>query len=211
MNRRQLQAGARDDGMWDGVAMAAAPRRRLISVSEYHRMGEAGILCEDDRVELLAGVIYEMSPIGSHHAGEINRLSHWFTQNVGDRAVVSVQNPVSLLPYSESEPEPDLALLRPRSDFYTTSHPGPQDILLIIEVADTSLAYDRDVKLLLYAQAGIPEVFLFNLRGRCLEVSRNPGPDGYRETLVLGPGDQVSPLAFPDLVLPLGAFLSAPP
>jgi Uma2 family endonuclease len=142
-----------------GVQLA----RRLFTVAEYHKMAEAGILSEDDRVELLEGEIVAMSPIGSRHAGLVNRLNRLFSQRAGDQVVVSVQNPVRLGGYSE--PQPDLALLRPRADFYTSSHPGPEDVLLAVEVAETSAAVDREVKVPLYARFGVPEVWLVDLAG----------------------------------------------
>jgi hypothetical protein len=136
-----------------GVQLA----RRLFTVAEYHKMAEAGILSEDDRVELLEGEIVAMSPIGSRHAGTVKRLLDQFIPLQGARRVIlSVQDPIRLGEYSE--PQPDLALLRPRADFYASSHPGPEDVLLIIEVADQSAAVDREVKVPLYARWGIPEV-----------------------------------------------------
>lgn len=133
--------------------MAVQLLKRLFTVAEYHRMAEAGILGEDDRVELIEGEIVGMTPISSRHAGQVNRLVRLFTQRLGGRAILSVQNPIRL--GEHSEPQPDVALLRPRPDFYATAHPGSEDVLLVIEVADlsacdaqagTSAAYDREVK-----------------------------------------------------------------
>ena len=153
-------------------------RRHRLNVDEYHRMAEAGILGPDARVELIEGEIIDMAPIGSRHAAVVRQLAHILHQNVGYQAIVSTQNPVRLDEYSE--PEPDLALLRPRDDFYATAHPGPGDILLIIEVADTSLRYDREIKIPLYARHGIPEVWLVDLVNERLLRFLEPGPDGYR-------------------------------
>lgn len=153
-------------------------RRHRLNVDEYYRMAEAGILGPDARVELIEGEIIDMAPIGSRHAAVVRQLAHILHQNVGDQAIVSTQNPVRLDEYSE--PEPDLALLRPRDDFYAAAHPGPGDVLLIIEVADTSLRYDREIKIPLYARHGIPEVWLVDLENERLLRFLEPGPDGYR-------------------------------
>ncbi len=141
--------------------MAVSVARRLFTVTEYERLGEAGVLNEDDRVELIEGEILTMSPIGSPHAACVNRLNAALTRILGQTAIVSVQNPIRLSEYSE--PQPDIALLRPRADFYASGHPTPADVLLIMEVAESSLAYDRDLKIPAYAQAGIPEVWLWDL------------------------------------------------
>ena len=133
-------------------------KHRCFTVADFHRMGEAGILGEDERLELIEGEIIEMTPIGSPHGGRVNQLNRLLTQAVGELAVVAVQNPVVLSEHSE--PEPDLALLRPRADFYTSSHPQASDVLLLIEVADSSLPTDRDIKVPLYARHGIPEVWI---------------------------------------------------
>jgi Uma2 family endonuclease len=179
--------------------------RRLFTVAEYHKMAEAGILSEDDRVELLEGEIVAMSPIGSRHAGLVNRLNRLFSQRAGDQVVVSVQNPVRLGGYSE--PQPDLALLRPRADFYTSSHPGPEDVLLAVEVAETSAAVDREVKVPLYARFGVPEVWLVDLAGDQVEVFREPSAEGYREVRVLRRGESLAPAFLPDLLVPVDAVL----
>src|SRR5579862_9904434 len=135
--------------------------RRPLTVAEYHRMGEVGILTEDDRVELIEGELIAMSPIGSEHSGTVNALTHTLVLAVEDRAVVAVQNPVQL--DDLSEPRPDFALLKPRDDYYRRSTPRPDDVLLLIEVADSSLAYDRNVKRSLYAWHGIPEFWIVNI------------------------------------------------
>jgi len=136
--------------------------RRLFTAEEYFRMGEAGILQEDDRVELIEGEIVEMSPIGSRHAACVNRLVKLFVREVGDSGIVGAQNPVLLPDYSG--PQPDVAVLRLREDFYAEAHPTPGDVLLLIEVSDTTLRYDREVKLPLYALAGILEVWIVDLQ-----------------------------------------------
>ena len=152
--------------------MNDVPTRYRFTVKEYHRMGEAGILPEDTRIELIAGDIVVREPIGSYHAGTVNRLNRLWTSNLGERAVVQVQNPVELTE-EDSEVQPDVTLLRPRADFYTRGHPTPADVLLLIEVADSSLARDRRVKMPLYARAGIREAWLVDLIGDRGEVHRD--------------------------------------
>ena len=186
--------------------MAVAVARRRFTVEEYHDLVRAGVLSEDDRVELLAGEIVQMSPISSRHAGCVDWLTMKFSQQLGDKARIRVQNPVRLGPYSE--PEPDVALLKPRDDFYTRSHPEPSDVLLIIEVSETSLEVDRDVKLPLYAEAGIPEVWLIDLQTKNVNVYRTPDGRRYSETEEYTATQTLSPRAFPDIRITLTEFLS---
>lgn len=176
-----------------------APPHRF-TVEEYHRMAEAGILGEDDRVELLEGEIVDMPPIGSEHAGTVNRtLAHLFAVLPPGRCLVSVQNPLRL--DARNEPVPDLLCLRPRQDAYTRSHPGPEDVLLLIEVMQSSRDYDRRVKLPLYARFGIPEVWLLDLPAERLEVHRDPGPAGYRAVEAVARGGVAKALLVPELAL----------
>ncbi|SRR5579884_1618999 len=185
--------------------MALQLTRRRFTVDEYHRMARAGILGEDDRVELIDGEIIEMAPIGRRHAGCV-KCSNWlFGQGLGDRAIVSVQDPVRLTEHNE--PQPDIALLRPRPDFYSGAHPGPADILLIVEVAATSAVLDRRVKLPLYTGSGIPEVWLVDLGKETIRAYRDPSPDGYRTARTFRRGERLSPLAFPDLQLAVAEIL----
>lgn len=177
--------------------MAVQLLRRSFTVADYHRMAEAGILREDDRVELIEGEIVEMTPIGSRHAGCVNRLTQILSGRIEGRAVVSVQNPIRL--GERSEPQPDVALLRPRPDFYAQGHPGPEDVFLLVEVAEGSAEVDRSVKIPLYARAGIPEVWLVDLPTERLEVFRRPGPQGYQDTVRLQRGDRVSASGLPGL------------
>ncbi len=170
-------------------------RRHRFTVDEYYRMVPAGLLREDDRVELIDGEIIEMTPIGSPHAGTVTRLIRHFSGTVGDAALVSAQNPVRLSDLSE--PEPDLMLLRPRSDAYTKSHPGPADVLLVVEVSDSSLAYDRDVKVPLYSRHELGEVWIVDLSAQVILVYRHPGPDGYADVSEVHLGSSVAPLALP--------------
>ena len=171
--------------------MTPEPARRLFTVDEFHRMAEAGILGEDDRVELIEGELIEMAPIGSRHAACVNRLVKLLSAT--EPLLLSVQNPVSLGP--RTEVQPDVALLRPRDDYYASAHPGPRDVLLVIEVADTSADTDRTVKVPLYAKAGVPEVWLVDLVAGRIEVFRRPSSGAYAEARTAGPGE--APLSVP--------------
>jgi Uma2 family endonuclease len=170
------------------------PRRRF-TIDEYHRMGEAGVLSEDDRVELLDGEIVEMSPIGVPHASCVDRLTALFTRRLRGRAIVRVQNPIIL--DRRSEPRPDLTLLAPRADFYGAAHPRPRDVLLAVEVMDASGGYDRALKLPLYARAELREVWLIDVRHEVVEVHTRPALRGYRDERRLGRGRVLAPVAFP--------------
>lgn len=175
--------------------MAFQLSRRRFTVDEYHRMGETGVLAPEERVELLDGEVVEMSPIGSPHAGCVMRLNRLLQQRFGDVALVSVQGPTVADEYSE--PEPDLMLLRIRQDYYSSSHPTPDDILLLIEVADTSLAKDRRVKMPLYARDGVAEAWIVDLVHQRLLVYREPEATGYKVFRTLSRRETISPLAFP--------------
>jgi Uma2 family endonuclease len=168
-------------------------------------MAETGILSEDDRVELIEGEIIKMSPIGSYHAGCVNRLNALLTRRVGPAAIVSVHNPVRLDDYSELEP--DIALLKRHADFYARSLLTADDVLLIIEVADTSVDYDRDVKLPLYARAGIPEVWLANLPDDRVEAYSQPVNGVYQAVRHARRGESLSPERLPNLVLSVDEIL----
>jgi Uma2 family endonuclease len=170
--------------------------RRRFTVEDYHRMGEAGILAEDEPVELIAGEIVVREPIGSRHAGTVNRLTRLWTSRLGERAVVQIQNPIEL-PKEDSEPQPDVTLLRPRADFYTGAHPVAADVLLLIEVADESLAVDRRVRMPLYARAAIREAWLLDLAAACVEVYRAPTADGYQQVVKFERGQRLAPRPSP--------------
>ena len=172
------------------------PRRRF-TVEEFYRMLDAGIFTEDDRVELVEGDIIAMMPIGARHAACVNRLNHILAHMVGDDVIVSVQNPLRL--DEKNEVLPDVTVLRFRPDFYANAHPGPEDVLLVVEVAETSLAYDREIKGPLYGRYGIPEFWLINLRNNVVEVYRRPFAQGYKETLVFEKGDTLTPALLPDV------------
>ena len=179
--------------------------RWKLDVHEYHRMGEAGILTDDDRVELIEGELVQMSPIVSGHSGTVNALTRLLVLAAGNRAMVSVQNPVRLDVHNE--PQPDFALLRPRADDYRSELPAPADVLLLIEVADSSLRFDRLVKLPLYARHRIPEVWIVDLPAGAVEVCRGPTPEGYARVVREGRGASVEPEALPGLRLRVDAIL----
>jgi len=162
-------------------------------------MADVGILRPDERVELLDGLIIQMSPINPPYNACVARTSTWFVRRVDDRACVFTQGSFRLSGFSE--PEPDIFLARYRDDFYETAHAHPEDLLLVIEVSDTSLRYDRDDKLPRYAAAGIPEAWIADVKRKRLTVYRDPSPDGYRQVITLTRRATISPLAFRDLAL----------
>ena len=179
--------------------------RRALTVAEYHRMGEAGILTERDRVELIEGELVAMAPIGSEHSGTVNALTYLLVQMVGTRGVVAVQNPVQLDDLTEAEP--DFAVLKPRPDFYRKATPRAADVLLLIEVADSSLAYDRAVKRSLYARHGIPEFWIVNLAAGEIEVCRSPSGDGYASVSHVGRDATLEPELLPGAIIPIATLL----
>ncbi len=187
----------------DSRALDAVGMQRL-SLLDYRRMLQSGIIPADANIELLDGRIYAMAPIGSVHAAVLTRLAQFFFAQaaVTERAVVWHQNPIEILP--DSAPQPDLALLKWREDCYCDALPRPADILLVVEVADSTLARDRS-KLLTYARAGISEAWLIDVQGKTLSVARDPSPQGYCS--VAAAGGSVSPLHFPDLSVDLAALL----
>ena len=174
--------------------MAVQVERQRFTVEDYYKMAEAGILKPEDRVELINGEIIKMSPIKSQHAGHVTRLNALLSKLIGDNALVSVQNPIRIDNFSE--PEPDIALLKPVSHFYIEGHPEPKDVFLLIEVADSSLRYDQKVKLALYARAGIPEVWIINLLARCVEVYRQPEAGRYLDREIVNPDGVLRLVAF---------------
>lgn len=180
-------------------------RKRLFNVEEYHRMVEAGIISERDRVELIEGEIVEMSPIGSRHAAHVDSLVALLSRQIGESAIIRVQSTVK---FSETmELQPDLSLLKPRKDFYASEHPKPDDVLLLIEVANTSLKYDHKVKSPLHARVGIPETWIVDLTTDTIERHTQPASDGYRETVRFKRGDTLESKIFPDLRLAVSDIL----
>lgn len=180
--------------------------RKLFTVEDYYRMAEAGILTEDDRVELIEGEVIEMTPIGSRHAACVKRLNALLGPSVEENVIVSVQDSIRISEHLE--PEPDVALLSPREDFYAESHPTAEDVLLVVEVSETSVAYDRETKLPLYARSGIPEAWLIDLPTQTIEMHTCPSEEGYRETLRVKPGERVVSKTVSGLELRAGDLLS---
>jgi len=181
------------------VQMAVRLLPGPFTVDAYHRLAELGILDEDDRVELLDGQIVEMTPIGGAHAACVIRLTNLLSRRSARDISVSVQNPVVLA--ERWEPQPDIAVLRRPGGAAGAWLPDAQDVLLIIEVADTSLERDRDLKIPRYAAAGIPEAWLVDLVGDAISVCRRPGPDGYGEIVTVSRGQPLRPLLLPGVAL----------
>lgn len=185
--------------------MSGTPARRLLTRGDFHRMGAAGILTVDDRVELLNGELITMSPIGPRHAAAVRRLTRLFGRKLGTRATVSVQNPIALDDYSE--PQPDITILRPRADEYQSDHPAPRDVLLLVEVMDTSQEYDRGRKLSSYAHDGIPEVWLVDVSAEVVEVYRRPAGSTYRAVSRFTRKQRLQIAAFPGKWFPVSEIL----
>ena len=177
--------------------MAVRLKKRPLTTEQFERMIHAGILAEADRLELLDGEIVEMAPIGHRHAWYVNRVADLLYQLAGAEFLVSVQNPVEL--NATTRPQPDVALVRRRPDVYPHRLPRPEDIVLVVEVADTTAESDRVVNIPLYARAGIPEAWLLDIETDHVDVFRAPGPDAYREVRSVGPGEELSVLALPGL------------
>ncbi len=181
-------------------------KRHRITVAEYDHMGEVGVFAPEARVELIDGEVIDMASISSRHASAVARLTRAAAAAVGTMAIVQVQNPVRL--GDLSEPEPDLMLLKPRADFYASAHPTAVDVLLLIELADTSARYDREIKLPLYARHGVGEVWIVDLNARLVRFFRSPTGDAYTditasETPGLTPVPALPGIAL-DLTGPLG-------
>ena len=168
--------------------------RRKFTIQEYHQMLDSGIIAMDERIELLKGEIIAMSPIGIKHAACVRRLNNILSQHLQGEAIIDIQNPLEL--DNLSEPQPDVALLKPRADFYATSHPQSKDIFLIIEVADKTVKSDREVKIPLYAENQIAEVWLVDINGESIEVYREPRNNKYQTVFCFRRGQTLSPLVF---------------
>jgi Uma2 family endonuclease len=182
-----------------------SPRKHLTNLDEWRRLGEAAIFPPDSRLELIEGEILEMAPIGFNHAGHLKRINSLFTRLMPDGIITSVQDPLQL--GDLSEPEPDFMLLKPNPDFYTSRHPNADDVLLLIEVADSSLAFDQNQKQRLYARYRIPEYWLLNLNDNCLEAYRCPRGELYEEKTTLRAGDSVSLSQLPGITVQLSDIL----
>ena len=184
-----------------GVSADNWIKRRQITVDEYYRMGEVGLIGPDERVELIEGEIIDMAPIGSDHASFVIQLTNLLVKAVQDKAIVSVQNPVRLS--NRSEPEPDFAILRPRADFYRKQLPTAADALLIVEVSNTSERYDREIKLPLYAAHSVPEVWVISIEQQSLTVYRTPTGDRYQHEQTTDAPGRVTLFALPDVSVDL--------
>ena len=184
---------------------APTAKTRKFTVAEYYRMGEAGILGPDERVELIEGEIIVMPPISPEHAWSVDLDIPLFSRYARNRYMIRIQNPIHL--NDGSEPQPDISLLRLRPEGYGAMHPTPADVLLVIEVADSSLEYDRNVKAHLYGRAGVPETWVKNLPEDCIELFTEPGPEGYAQHSVHRRGETLTPVSVPDLELPVDELL----
>ena len=186
--------------------MSVLPARHPVTVDEFVRMVEAGVFAADRRLELIDGEIVDMSPIGSGHQACVDRLFVLFAPlAIADRAVVRVQGPVQASDLSL--PQPDVALLRPRKNFYADAHPGPESVHMVVEVADSSLRFDRSVKRPAYARAAVREMWIVDLAGGCVEVARQPSPGGYGRVDRVARADSLAPEAFPELTIAVDDIL----
>lgn len=185
---------------------AIAPvRKHLTDIHEWQKLGEANIFPPNSRIELIEGEILEMAPIGFNHSGHLKRIIKLFSTLAQDAAIISAQDPLQL--GDLSEPEPDFMLLKPVDDFYTSRHPDANDVILLIEVAESSLPYDQNQKLRLYAMHGVPEYWLLNLNDSCLEVYREPHGETYAQKSTLRAGDSVTLTQLPDLTIQVSSIL----
>ena len=182
--------------------LAVLPTRHRLDVDEYNRMAEAGVFGENKRIELIDGELIDMAPIGQGHEAIVNGLNEALVFACAGRAIVSPQN--SVVMDCSSVPQPDLAILRRRADFYATGErPGPADVLLLVEVADSSLRFDRTVKLPLYARAGVAELWIVDLKRRAIDVHRGPVGNGYNDMATYRAGDHLALLLAPEIVVKL--------
>ncbi len=179
-----------------------APYRHQINTQEWHKMSKV-FHCQQ-HLELINGEIIHMSPTGHQHSGHLNLLVHLLRQQLSNDTILSIQNPLKLSHYSE--PEPDLMLLKADKQFYKYHHPSEQDVLLLIEISDHSLAFDQQQKLKLYAKHKINDYWIINLEQKCLEVYRNPQDDDYLEKQTLSTGDSIQPLNYPTITLEIASL-----
>lgn len=175
------------DAAADVLVLPPVVHRRLFTVAEYYAMLDAGILHEDDRLELIEGEIVEMSPINFAHAGLVTHLIAFLGDRLGKQAALSPQNPLDL---GNSQPQPDIVVLKPPAQRYLKTHPKPEDVLWVIEVSDSTLSYDRTVKVPLYARHSIPEVWIINVTEQCIEQFSDPARKGYRHHRQWWVGDE---------------------
>jgi len=181
------------------MTVVAPIARRRFTVAEYERMAEAGVFGPDERIELLDGEVVEMAPIRPPHSSRVDRCAHHLWRTIATEVIVRVQNPLHLSDLSM--PEPDVTVLRHRDDFYGTRHPTVADVLLLIEVGDTSARFDREVKLPLYATAAVVEVWLLDVKARTVSVCTDPHEGTYRSVVQVGPGEILRPTALPSAAI----------
>ena len=185
--------------------LTVGPTRHKLDVDAFYRMAEVGILGLDDRVELIDGELIDMAPVGSAHSSIVSRVAYALMEAFGDRSIVQVQSPIRL--GRTSEPQPDVSALRPRADWYEDSLPTPPEVLLLVEVADSSLGFDRSVKLPLYAEAAIAEVWIVNVKERCVERYSDPVHGSYESKQRFGLTDQIALALAPDIKVGLTRML----
>ncbi|MDG2616933.1 Uma2 family endonuclease [Thermoleptolyngbya sichuanensis A183] len=188
--------------------MTIAPELRSLSVQDYRRMVEAGILAADERVELIEGQLYTMAAKGTAHSAAVTRIDRVLSQRLAGRALLRFQDPVQLSDFSQ--PEPDVAMVHPDPLDYEDHHPTPAEIFLLIEVADSTLRRDRDLKVPVYGRSGIQECWILDVQERRLYVFRDPGGAGYGAEQILSEQEAIAPLSFPDCVIQVSEFLRSP-
>jgi Uma2 family endonuclease len=184
--------------------MGTTSGKKLLTAAEFMECAARGVYGDDPRIELIRGKVVRMAPIGARHAGCVALLNTLLVQALAGRAQVRGQSPMwlSLI----DMPQPDILIVRPRADFYYAAHPMPPDILLAVEVAETSSRFDRGIKTPLYARAGVVETWIVDLKGRLVEAHRRPTHNGYKEVRLLRPGRILAPDAFPDIQLPVAGL-----
>ena len=182
------------------------PKKHPISAEEYARMGAAGVFAPEARLELIEGEIIEMAPIHPPHAGLVDRLSELLFRRVGGRAIVGVQRPIVVT--GTSVPQPDLSLLKRRADYYSAAHPGVSDVLLVVEVADTTLTFDVGRKAGLYGRSGIKEAWVIDVNQRTIHVFREPGGKGYRSVSKAQVGERITCEALPEVFIEVGELFA---
>jgi Uma2 family endonuclease len=181
------------------IIMETEAAKKLFTVDEYYKMVDAGILREDDRFELIEGEIIQMSSMGSRHAAVVSRLNDVLVPLLKGKALLRPQLPLRLNEFNE--PEPDIVVLKPRPDFYASAHPGPADVFLVVEISDSTLKYDRDVKLPIYAAMKLPEVWLADLARNEVLVYRDPSGKRYMTSLTFRSGESLPCLMLPQIQL----------
>jgi Uma2 family endonuclease len=185
--------------------MSVLPKKHMFSVEDWHKMGEMGFFMPETRAELIEGEIIDMAPIGSSHGGGVKWLLNNLVTQVAGSAIISVQDPLQL--GDLSEPQPDLTVLRPVPHFYRNRHPTPEDVLLLVEVSDTTVNYDRKIKKSLYARYGIVEYWLVNLGEDCIEVYLNPQAQDYTLTRIMRRGETIVPSQLPNITVSVSDIL----